>query len=182
MARARVPAQAIYCILYYYHTQHTHPSWGTVHFILETHLCQAYVLQPTCSFNNKTSYISQKCPLCLVMATTRPRDHCAMAARPPTRAADPSSAPLRPSTWFLLLMATTWFGDFSAAAPPRPSTWFRDPSAATPPRPHLRVVPLLVDKVVGDIAILKGIKSLGWTEFSVLCVPMIPQQLAAGPA
>jgi hypothetical protein len=92
------------------------------------------------------------------MATTRPRDHRAMAARPPTRAADSSSALLQPSTWSLghlvtslLMMATTWFGDLSAAAPPRPSTWFRDSSAATPPRPHLRVVPLLVDKVVGDI-------------------------------
>jgi hypothetical protein len=61
---------------------------------------QASVLQPTCSFNNKTSYISQKCPLCLVMATTRPRDHCAMAARPPTRAANPSSA-LHVVTWSL---------------------------------------------------------------------------------
>jgi hypothetical protein len=94
-----------------------------------------------------------KCPLCLVMATTRPRDHCAMAARPPTRAADPSSAlhvvPLPQ-------LATTWFGDLSAATPPRPSTWFRDSSAATPPRPPLRVVPLLVDKVVGDIIIIAG--------------------------
>jgi hypothetical protein len=66
--------------------------------------------------------------------------------------------PLRPSTWSLghlvtslLMIATTWFGDLSAAAPPRPSTWFRDPSAATPPRPPLRIVPLLVDKVVSDI-------------------------------
>jgi hypothetical protein len=96
------------------------------------------------------------------MATTRPRDHRAMAARPPTRAAAPSSAPLRPSTWSLghlvtslLMMATTWFEDLSAATPPRPSTWFRDSSAATPPWPHLRIVPLLVDKVVGDIFILK---------------------------
>jgi hypothetical protein len=70
-------------------TTHT-PLMGNSPLILETHLCQASVLQPTCSFNNKTSYI--KCPLCLVMATTRPRDHCAMATRPPTRAADPSSA------------------------------------------------------------------------------------------
>jgi hypothetical protein len=51
----------------------------------------------------------------------------------------------------MLLMATTWFGDLSAATPPRPSTWFRDPFVAAPHRPHLRVVPLLVDKVVGDI-------------------------------
>jgi hypothetical protein len=67
--------------------------------------------------------IYRKSVLCVF---TRPWDHRAMAARPPTLAADPSSAPLRPSTWFLyhlvtslLMMATTWFGDLSAATPPR---------------------------------------------------------------
>jgi hypothetical protein len=54
--------------------------------------------------------------------------------------------PLRPSTWFLYLLATSML-----LMATRPSTWFRDSSAATPPRPPLRVVPLLVDKVVGDI-------------------------------
>jgi hypothetical protein len=153
MARARVPAQAIYILytillLLLLHTTHTTVLPSSPPLLGNIQLCQAlYYNQHVASTINQL-YITK---VSFVMATTGPRDHRAMPARPPTRAADPSSAPLRPSTWFLyhlvtsiLLMATTWFGDLSAAAPPRPSTWFRDSSAATPPRPPLRVVPLLM--------------------------------------
>jgi hypothetical protein len=148
-------AQAIAILLL--HTTHTTVLPNSPPLLGNIHLCHAiYYNQHVASLINQLYIAKVSCVF------TRPRDHRAMAARPPTRAADPSSAPLRPSTWSLghlitslLMLATTWFGDLSrdlsAATPPRPSTWFRDSSAATPPRPHLRIVPLLVDKVVGDI-------------------------------